>query len=86
MPSSKTKDPLFFLAYVEEVISCPEAVLTYRTYAHSSLDRLLVSEVHVERVEDDASKEVIARRMDLSGEESADMEWQPLQHLDDDTL
>ena len=34
-------------ALVEEVISCPDIVLTYRVYAHAVIDRALVTEVSV---------------------------------------
>ncbi len=63
---------------VEEEITCGDAFVTFRTFAHASLDRLMVAEVHVERTgEEDSSDEVVVTRVDLSGEEDVgDFLWE----------
>ena len=63
---------------VEEEITCGDAFVTFRTFAHASLDRLMVAEVHVERTgEEDSSDEVVVTRVDLSGEEDdGDFLWE----------
>ncbi len=64
---------------VEEEITCGDAFVTFRTFAHASLDRLMVAEVHVERTgEEDSSDEVVVvTRIDLSGEEDGgDFLWE----------
>ncbi len=61
-------------AVFEEIISCPDVTVTFRNYAHSSLDRLLVTEVHIES---SLGNVISVERSDLSGTESGDMNWDP---------
>ncbi len=62
---------------VEEEITCGDAFVTFRTFAHASLDRLMVAEVHVERTGEEDSSEVVVTRIDLSGEEDGgDFLWE----------
>jgi len=65
-------------AYVEEIITCPATgvLISYKIYAHSDLDRLLITELHVKRglAEGDIS---VIRESDLGGDkDDLDFFWQ----------
>ena len=73
-------------AYVEQVASCvrePPYSATFRTYAHSQFNRVLVSEIHADR---DNDSQIILDVMDLSGVESTDMIWEAPEQIDEDTV
>ena len=60
------------LALVEEVITCHDATVTFRTYAHAAIDRVLVTELHIERGPGNPNQNVTIHRNDLGGEENWD--------------
>ena len=76
----------FISAYVEQVASCvrePPYSTTFRTYAHSQFNRVLVSEIHSDR---DNNSQIIFDVLDLSGVESTDMIWEAPEQIDEDTV
>lgn len=60
------------------MVECPLGRVTFETYAHSMLTRVLVTEVHLERG-DGAEGEILFVREDLSGTEGEDCEWEVIQ-------
>ncbi len=72
---------------MEEVLTCPDVTVTQRLYAHAQLDRLLVTEVALERNEGSTGTEVEVFRADLSGEQSdEDFEWQEVEEIQEGLL
>ena len=63
--------------------SCPGYYsATYRTYAHSPLNRVLVTEIHSVS----ADSEDVVNVNSHSGVESVDMIWQAPEQIDEDTV
>ena len=75
------------LGLVKVEVNCPGiATVTYLTYAHASLDRILVAELHVVR-EGSADDDVHVSVLDLSGEEEQDdFEWEGPSEVDENVL
>ena len=73
-----------FSAYVEQEASCYGYYSAkFLTYAHSQLNRVLVSEIHAVSGND---SQMAFNVNDLSGVESADMVWQAPEQIDEDTM
>ena len=58
----------------EEFINSSEALVTYRTYAHSYYNRLLLTEVHIQR-QQGVTGAITVTRASLAGEDSTDFTW-----------
>ena len=70
---------------VEEELSCVGfGSVTFRTYAHAAIDRVLATEVHL--IKDPLALNFQVDRIDLSGEESDEFVWQPTQQINQNVL
>lgn len=70
---------------MEEYLSCPgTGNVTFRTYAHASIDRVMVTEIHI--VMDLQSLGIDVQRQDLSGVESDEFNWQQEVEVNSQTL
>ncbi len=68
---------------VSEIQSCPMATVEQRVYAHATVNRVLVNEIIITRV-DGMDGDVIVNRIDLSGQESDnDFDWQADEQIAD---